>query len=220
MNSFTSALNYYDPLHLGAPAFLDTLSGNYVPYFLVPNITIQEQFQPMLGINVTTKSQANFHLEYVKSRQLSLSLVDYQLSEVRTTGWVFGATIRKKGVNLPFKIPFVKAKKLTNDLNFGFDMSIQDNTQSNSTLDQATSYSTGGQKVISIQPTVDYVMSNRVKIKFYFNQIRTIPYISTSAPITNTMAGMQISISLTPTGGGINSAANTGGGGLGPLPTH
>lgn len=198
MNSFTSALNYYDPLHLGAPAFVDTVSGNYVPFFLVPNITIQEAFEPLIGVDVTTTSQASFRFEYKKSRQLSLSLVNYQLSEVRSTGWSFGATYRKKGVNLPFKLPFTKGKKLSNDLNLSLDLSIRDDTQSNSQLDQSATYSTGGQKVITIQPNIDYVMSNRVRLKLYFDQIRTIPYISTSAPITNTRAGMQISISLAP----------------------
>ena len=217
MNSFSSSLNYYDPLHLGSPAFLDTVSGNYVPYFLVPNITISEAFQPLLGIDVTTKSQANFKIEYQKSRQLSLSLVDYQLSEVRSSGWTIGGSWRKKGVKLPFKMPFEnsKAKKVSNDLNLALQLSMRDDTQSNSTLDQATAYSTGGQKVITIQPSVDYIMSSRVRIKFYFTQIRTIPYISTSAPITNTMAGMQLNISLTPSSssGGASSGSSGGAGG-------
>ena len=198
MNSFTSALYYYDPLRLGAPAFVDTVSGNYVPFFLVPNLTIQEQFSPLIGIDVTTNNQMNLHFEYKKGRQLSLSLIDYQLSEVRSTGWTFGGSFRKKGVNLPFKLPFSKGKKLDNDLTVRMDLSVQDDTQSNSQLDQTTSYSTGGQKVITIQPSIDYVMSTRVRLKFYFDQIRTIPYISTSAPITNTSAGIQISISLAP----------------------
>jgi cell surface protein SprA len=224
MNSFTSAINYYDPLHLGAPAFLDSVSGNYVPYFLVPNITIQEQFQPLLGIDVTTKKQASFRFQYLKSRQLSLSLVDYQLSEVRSTGWTFGGSYTKKGVKLPFKLPFTKGKKLSNDLKMSLDLSIRDDTQSNSTLDQATSYSTGGQKVITIQPAIDYVMSNRVKVKFYFDQVRTIPYISTSAPITNTRVGMQINISLTPTSSGAKGGSGTsspnGANSTGGAPTH
>jgi cell surface protein SprA len=198
MNSFTSALYYYDPLHLGAPAFIDTISGNYVPFFLVPNLTIQEQFAPLIGIDVTTTKQMNLHFEYKKGRQLSLSLIDYQLSEVRSTGWTFGGSFRKKGVNLPFRLPFSKGKKLDNDLTVRLDLSVEDDAQSNSQLDQAVAYSTGGQKVITIQPSVDYVMSTRVRLKFYFDQIRTIPYISTSAPITNTSAGVQISVSLAP----------------------
>ena len=197
MNSFTSALNYFDPFHFGTPGFIDTISGNYVPFFLIPNISINEQFSPLIGIDVTTINQTNFKFEYKKSRQLSLSLIDYQLSEVRSTELVFGASIRKKGVNLPFKIPGMKKMNPKgNDLNIRLDFSIRDDIQSNSRLDQANAYSTGGQKVVSIQPSIDYVLNKRVNLKLYFDQQRVMPYISTSAPVTNTRGGLQIRISL------------------------
>ncbi|MGG2329475.1 hypothetical protein ACE40V_24290, partial [Salmonella enterica] len=76
MNSYTSALLYQDPFKLGAPGFIDTVSGNYIPFYLVPNITMQEQFSPLIGIDVTTIKQMNFKFEYRRSRQLSLSLID------------------------------------------------------------------------------------------------------------------------------------------------
>lgn len=199
MNTFSSALLYYDPFHYGAPAFLDTISGNYVPFFLVPNLTIQEQFAPLFGIDITTANQTNLHFDYRKSRQLSLSLIDFQLSEVRSTEWSFGGSWRQSNVRLPFKIPFIKdTSNMGNDISFNLELSFRDDIQSNSRLDQASAYSTGGQKVISIQPSIDVVASNRVNLKFYFDQQRIIPYISTSAPVTNTRAGIQIRISLAP----------------------
>ena len=198
MNAYTSALLYTDPYHYGAPAFLDTISGNYIPFFLVPSLTIQESFAPLFGIDVTTTTQTNFRFEYKKSRQLSLSLIDYQLSEVRSTEWSFGGSYRQKGVKLPFRFPFLKETEEGNDVNINLDLSMRDDIQSNSRLDQANAYSTGGQKVISIQPSLDFVMSNRVNLKLYFDQQRVIPYISTSAPVTNTRAGLQIRISLAP----------------------
>ncbi len=207
MNSYSSALNYLDPFHYGSPGFIDTISGNFVPFFLVPNLTIQEQFSPLIGIDVTTTNQTNFSFQYIKSRQLSLSLIDYQLSEVNSTQFVVGASIRKKNVNPPFKLPGFKkldpnappgANGLNqgNDINFRLDFSIRDDAQSNSRLDQPTAYSTGGQKVISISPSLDYVLNSRVNLQLYFDQQRTIPYISTSAPITTTRAGLMIRISL------------------------
>jgi cell surface protein SprA len=196
MNSFTSALLFQDRFARGFPSFKDTISGNYVPYFLVPNITIQEQFTPLIGVDVTTNSQMNIRAEYKKSRQLSLSLIDYQLSEVNSTEWTFGFSWRKRGFNLPFKLPFMKDKKLENDINFRLDLSMRDDAQSNSRLDQANAYSTGGQKVITIQPSIDYVLNNRLNLKLFFDQRRVTPYISTSAPIVNTRAGLQLRIAL------------------------
>ncbi|MCX6298658.1 MAG: cell surface protein SprA [Bacteroidetes bacterium] len=196
MNSYTSALLYRDPFRLGAPSFIDTVSGNYIPYFLVPNITMQEQFVPLIGVDVTTNNKLNIKFEYKKSRTLSMSLIDYQLSETRSTEWTFGGSWRKRGVNLPFKLPGMKGKKLTNDLNLKLDLSVRDVAMSNSRLDQSNAYGTGGQKEVVIQPAVDYVINNRINVKFFFDQRKVIPYISTSAPITNTRAGVNVRISL------------------------
>lgn len=198
MNSFTSALLYYDPLHLGQPSFKDPTSNNYVPFFLIPNLTIQEQFAPLIGFDITTTNQTAVRFEYAKSRQLSLSLYDYQLSEVRSSSVSFGGTFRRKGVNLPFKIPFIKADPSQTDLNIGLDLSFRNDLQTNSQLDQPNAYSTGGQKTISIQPSIDYLINNRIDLKFYFDQQRIIPYISTSAPIINTRAGIELRISIAP----------------------
>jgi len=196
MNSFNSALLYQDPFRFSAPGFIDTVSGNFIPYFLVPNVTIQESFAPLLGIDITTNNQLNLKMEYRKSRQLSLSLVDYQLSQTNSTEWTVGGSFRQKGFNLPFKLPFTKGKKLDNDISFRLDLTMRDDATSNSRIDQNNAFSTGGQKVYTIQPSIDYVLNNRVNLKFFFDQRRVIPYISTSAPITNTRAGLQLRISL------------------------
>jgi cell surface protein SprA len=49
---------------------------------------------------------------------------------------------------------------------------------------------------MSIRPTIDYVLSNRINIQLYFDQRRVNPYISSSAPMVNTRAGVQVRISL------------------------
>lgn len=196
MNSFNSALLYSDPFRFNAPGFIDTVSGNFVPYFLVPNITMKESFEPLIGVDVTTVDAMSFTLRYAKSRTLSLSLIDYQLSESRSTEWIFGFGMKRKGVKLPFKVPGLGSKTLQNDLNMRLDFSLRDVSTSNSRLDQATAYGTGGQKEITIQPSIDYVLNNRINVKLFFDQRRTIPYISTSAPMTNTRAGINIRVSL------------------------
>ena len=198
MNSFNSALLYQDPLKQNNPGFIDTLTGNFIPYFLVPNITITESFAPLIDLDMMFTNQLGARFGYKKSRSLSLSLVDFQLSESRTTEFTVGAKWRKKGFPLPFKVPFSKkdTKKLDNDITFILDLSIMDNITSNSRLDQVTSLPTNGQKVITISPSIDYVLNKRVKVILYFDQRRTAPKISTSAPITNTKAGVKINISL------------------------
>ena len=207
MNGFTSALLYQDVSKFGFPSFYDTVSKNYIPYFLVPNISIGEQFSPLLGIDMMFTNQFQAKIEYAKTRQLSLSLVDFQLSEVRSTEFTFGAGYRKKGMKNPFAFLGVKwpkfmtpkngnGKKLENEINFRLDFKIRDNVTANSRLDQDNNFATGGSKEITISPTIDYFLNNRVNVKLYFDQRRVIPYISSSAPITNTRAGVQVRISL------------------------
>jgi cell surface protein SprA len=199
MNSFNSALLFQDQLGIGFPSFIDTISGNFIPYFLVPNITIREEFSPLAGFDFATTGQFSGRLEYRKSRTLSLSLIDYQLSEVRSTETTVSLRWRKRGFKLPFKVKLGKkepSKQVDNDLTFTLDFSIRDDINSNSRLDQSNAFATGGQKVIAIRPTIDYVLSNRVNIQLYFDQRRVNPYVSSSAPVVNTRAGMQVRISL------------------------
>jgi cell surface protein SprA len=198
MNSYTSSLTYSDASRYGAPGFIDTTSGNYVPFYVVPNISIQEQFSPLLGVEVTTVNQLSFKFVYNKARQLSLSLIDYQMSETDSKEWIFGFGWRKKGIRLPFKIPGMQGKKLQNDLSLKLDVSMRNDATGNSTLDQTTAYATNGQKVLSLQPSVDYVLNNRVNLKLYFTRLKTTPYISTTAPTVSTTAGLQVRISLAP----------------------
>jgi len=199
MNSYTSALLYADPFSIGYPAFIDTVSGNFVPYFLVPNITIDERFEPFLDLDMQFTNQFSTHLEYKKSRMLSLSLIDYQLSENRSTEYVIGIGWRKRGFPLPFriKLPGKEASnRLDNDINFRLDFSWRDDATANSRLDLNSALPTSGQRVITISPSIDYVLNNRVNLKLFFDQRRTEPKVSTSAPITTTRAGLQIRVAL------------------------
>ncbi|MGC4103082.1 T9SS outer membrane translocon Sov/SprA [Ferruginibacter sp.] len=202
MNGFTSSLLYQDVSKYGYPSFYDTISKNFVPYFLVPNVSIGEQFSPLLGVDMMFTNQFQFKFEYAKTRQLSLSLIDYQLSEVRSTEFNVVAGYRKRGMKLlgGLKLPkFLSPKgngRLENEINFRLDFRIRDNVTSNSRLDQDNSFATLGSKEITILPTVDYTLSNRVQLQFYFTQRRVIPYVSSSAPITNTTAGVKVNVSL------------------------
>jgi cell surface protein SprA len=202
MNGFTSALLYQDIDRLGYPSFFDTVSKNFIPYFLIPNITISEQFAPLAGIDMMFTNQLQARVEYVKQRTLSLSLIDFQLSETRSTEFSIGAGYRKKGMKLlgGLKLPkFLSqngSNKLDNEINFRLDVRIRDNVTINYRLDQAATLPTSGSKEVTITPSVDYFLNSRVNLKLFFDQRRVTPYISSSAPLVNTRAGVQVRISL------------------------
>ncbi len=209
MNAFNSNLLFQDRWGLTFPSFLDTVSNNFIPYFLVPNVTIREQFAPLAELSFTLTNQLAFTFEYSKSRTLSLSLIDYQLSEMKSSRIRVNASWRIRGFNLPINLDFLNrgggagggeggSNKSESDVKFTLEFSLQDDITANSRLDQENAFATSGQKLIIINPTIDYVLSNRIQLKFYFDQQRRIPYISSSAPMTNTRAGLTVNISLAP----------------------
>jgi cell surface protein SprA len=201
MNSFASALLYQDVSRFGYPSFYDPEADAFVPYFLVPNISIQEQFSPLIGIDMQFTNQLTTKFAYAKSRTLSLSLYDYQISETRSTEYNITAGWRKRGLKLfgGLKLPKILGgggNKLTNEINFNLDFRIRDNVNSNSRLGQDLNFATGGSKEITIRPDIQYTLNNRIGLKFYYDRTRILPYISSSAPTTNRRAGLQITIGL------------------------
>jgi cell surface protein SprA len=101
-------------------------------------------------------------------------------------------------LKLPFKLPFTKkdTKTLENDISFRFDLTYRDNAISNNILDQQNKIPTGGQKVLNINPSIDYVLNNRIRLRLFLEQSRIIGYIATPPPVINTRAGLQVNISL------------------------
>ncbi|RYY89197.1 MAG: cell surface protein SprA, partial [Chitinophagaceae bacterium] len=199
MNQFNTSLLFLDPLRVGYPQFIDNTAGRdaFVPYFLVPNITIDERFDPLLEIDMTFTNQLSTRVEFKKSRTLSLSLADYQLAENRSTEYTIGINWRKRGVPLLRNLTLFK-KKLDSDVTFRFDFSLRDDATANSKLDQNTAYPAAGQKVVRFSPTIDYVLNNRINVKLYFENNKIIPKLATTAPMSTTRGGIQIRISLAP----------------------
>ncbi|SFO16556.1 cell surface protein SprA [Chitinophaga sp. YR627] len=196
MSSYNTAMLYEDPRLAGYPGFVDTVSGNYIPYFLIPNLTMTEQFAPLLGVDVTFVSSLNLRVEFKKSRSLSLSLIDYQLTELRSTELTLGGSYRLRNVQFAFLGTQKDGKKVQNDMNFRLDMSFRDDRTVNNRLDADLVIPTSGQKVIGISPSIDYVVNNRLNLRFFYDRRQTIPVISTAYPITNTRGGLTLRFML------------------------
>jgi len=190
MNSFASSLYFVDVYNLGYPSFIDSNSGNYVPYFQVPNITITEQFGPLVGFDAQFRNNLTLRFEYRKSRTASLSLIDYQVSETKSTDYTFGLGYRVKGLTLPFEI--LGVRKLKNDLNIKMDVSLRDDRTSNNYLAQQVDITTRGQKVITISPSIDYIVNEKLTLRLFYDRRQSIPYVSSSYPITTTRAGLTL----------------------------
>jgi cell surface protein SprA len=157
---------------------------------MVPNLTLTESFSPLLGVDMTFVNSLNARVEFRKTRSLSLSLIDYQLTEVRSSEIIIGGGYRIRGLALPFAINKNGARKLQNDLNIRLDLSFRDDKTANNRLDADLVIPTSGQKVVGISPSIDYVVNNRLNLRFFYDRRQTIPVISTAYPITSTNGGI------------------------------
>jgi cell surface protein SprA len=190
MNGFSSNLLFNDLYGLGFPSFLDSNSHNYVPFFQVPNVTISQAFNPLIGFDAALKNNLTGKFEIRKSKMESLSLIDYQISENESTEYVVGIGFRKKGIRLPFKIFGVQ--KLKNELICKLDLGLRDDKTSNTFLANNINVVSRGQKVIRISPTIDYSVTQKLTLHFFYDRQQTIPYVSNSYPTTTTRAGVTL----------------------------
>lgn len=182
-------------LRMAQQGDLDTLTNNFMPYFQIPNIIISEQLSPLIGIDVALKNGASVRFDYKKSRTLTMSFQDYQLSESRSSEFTIGAGYKIKELKIPLKL-FGKKIELKNELNFNFDFSIRDNLTNLYRLDQGTSEPTQGAKVTRIAAGVDYVVSQKIRMGLFYERTRTLPYTSVSFENINSRGGLRLSLTL------------------------
>jgi cell surface protein SprA len=188
MNSFNSSLLFNDLYGLGFPSFIDSNSGNYIPYFQAPNVTITQAMNPLIKFDMAFKSNLTTSFEVRKAKSQSLSMIDYQVAENTSTEYVVGVGFRKKGIRLPFEVFGVK--KLKNELIAKIDVGVRDDRSTNTFLANNISVTSRGQKMIRISPTIDYSVRQNLTLRLYFDRQQTIPYVSNSYPMTTTKAGV------------------------------
>jgi len=190
MNSFNTSLLYQDIYGLSAPSFIDSSSGNYIPFYQVPNLTISEQLSPLLKIDAQFRNNLTASVGLNKTRTVSLNMLDYQVSETKSTEYQIGFGYRVKGLRLPFAV--LGVRKLKNDLTFKVDVGLRDDRTSNNYLSQNIGITTRGQKVVTISPTIDYIVNDQLTLRMFYDRRQSIPYVSSSYPITTTRAGIML----------------------------
>ncbi len=179
------------------PQRIDSLSGNYYSYYSIPQVTITEQLSPLLGIEIAWKNSLITNFEFKKSRTLGLSLLDYRLTETRSTEYVAALGYKLAKFKIPFKI---KGKRITlnNDINLRADFSYRDDKTVNYRLDQNIAEPTRGQKTISLAATIDYIINNKLNVRVFYDFRRTTPATLASYPTRTHRGGITFRFSLTP----------------------
>jgi cell surface protein SprA len=189
IGGYTSVLRY-DELN-GVPTERD-INDNFLPKNLYTQITLVDRFVPLIGVDVRLANNMSFNSEYRKTRDLNLSLQNSQLAMLTEESIVFGLGYRKTNVQLPFGL--FEDRKWTNDMNFKVDFALNDRKTMVYRSDINEAEISGGNKNISINPSLDYTVNQFYNIRIFYNSNAVRPYTSQNYATSYTYFGFNISI--------------------------
>jgi cell surface protein SprA len=168
-------------------------AGNFIPERQITVVTVQEVMRPLVSFDATLTNSLLAKFEYNRDRNLSLSITNYQITEVRGQEYVIGTGYRFKNVKFPFRIGDATPKS---DLNLRIDLSYRDNATVIRKMEERQNQVTAGQNILSLKTSADYVLNQRLNIRAFYERVVNKPVISTSFPSANTNAGISLRFTL------------------------
>lgn len=193
VSAFTTNLNYSTDA-TGLSNQRD-LQGNFVSRYEINVVTINEQFSPLINIDLNWKNSLTTRIEWKKSRTVSLNLASNQIADARSDELVFGAGYRFDNVQIAIKTGGTQ-KNFKSDLNIRFDMSIRDNKTIARKLIESVDQPVVGQKVFTIGATADYILSDRFNLQIFADHTVNNPFVASTFPTSNTNFGFSLKFTL------------------------
>ena len=169
-----------------------------IPRFDISQIVLNEQFTPLIGIDVGLQNSMTFNLQFKKSRTLTLSFTNNQLTEVNGQEIVVGGGYRIK--NLSFSVTPIggggKAQTIKNDLVLKLDIGLKKDITILRRIDENNNQVSAGQHKINFYLTADYNFSQRLSAQAFFKYDLTIPEVANTFKNSTTYGGVTIRFSL------------------------
>jgi cell surface protein SprA len=207
--SVYAVTNYSNSLRFDDPAFLEIdrpvedynrryygslKDGDLLPVYVISQVMISEQFSPLIGINVRTKSRVTANLQYKTKRDVALNISNAQVTELNSKDVSFELGFTKNNMKLPFKSQG-RTIVLKNDVTFRMNTTIGDTKTIQRKIDELDVI-TNGNINFQLRPNVSYTVNQKLTVQLYFERNINEPLISTSSRRTQTRFGAQIRFSL------------------------
>lgn len=177
----------------GFPSKLDA-NGNFLPKYQFQQISLFEQFAPLLGVDFRFRNGLTSNAEYRRSRNLNLSLQNSQLSMLSDRAFVLGLGYRSAGFRFPFG--WFEWANLSNDLNFRLEMALNDLKTVVYREDVESAEVSAGNKSVSFRPSVDYVLNQRFNVRLFYDTNTVRPYTSQTFSTSYTNFGFTLRVML------------------------
>jgi cell surface protein SprA len=172
----------------------DALS-NFIPYIEVGQVAITESMNPLIGVDVTMKNSLQFKAEWRKARTVTLSLANFQVTEVANNELIFGVGYRFKELKMTFD--FAGVRRQTNgDLLLRADFSIRDNKTILRKIEEDVNLASAGQKILSIAVSGEYQVTKNIFFKLFYDHTLNMPALANQYKNLTINAGFSIRIML------------------------
>jgi cell surface protein SprA len=168
--------------------------GELIPIFLFGQVVIQEEFNPLIGINFRTKSALTTRAEYKVRREMALNISNAQVTELTSNDVSIDIGYTKAKMRLPFRSQG-RVITLENDITFKFNFMIRDTKTVQRKIDDEATV-TNGNINFQFRPQISYVVSQRLNVNIYFDRNVNTPFITSSFPRATTAFGAQLRFSL------------------------
>lgn len=165
-----------------------------IPVYVITQVMISEQFSPLVGINVRTKSRVNANVQYKTRRDLTLNVSNAQITEASSKDVSLELGFTKNNMKLPFKAEG-KRIVLKNDVNFRMNMTVGNTKTIQRKIDELATV-TAGNLNLQLRPNISYTVNQKLTVQFYFERTINEPQISSSPRRATTRCGAQIRFSL------------------------
>jgi len=137
-------------------------------------------------------NKISVNVQFNKSRTLSLSFANNQLTEDKNNDFIIGSGYTVPGLKLILN----GKKELKSDLKLKIDFTLRNRNVIIRKIVEDVNQATSGMKTLIISITADYMINQRFNIRLFFDTTANWPLVSTSFPNGTTNAGISIRFSL------------------------
>lgn len=172
-------------------------AGNFIPEYTFNSVSINEQFSPLINIDLTWINNLTTRFEIKKSRTVTLNFSNSQITEVFTDELGFSLGYRFDDFNLIFDFGDGQ-ENFKSDLNVRANLKIRDNKTVLRKIIEDDEDPSADQKVTIIGVSADYLLSNRLTLRLFYDQNISDPLVGTNPfRISNTDVGFSLRFTLT-----------------------
>ncbi len=172
-------------------------SGNFIPQYGFNSVSINEQFSPLINVDMTWINNLTTRFEMKKMRTVTLSFTNNQITEVYTDELGFSLGYRFDDFNLIFNFGDGQ-ENFKSDLNIRANLKIRDNKTILRKIVEDEVFASADLRTTIIGVSADYLLSNRLTLRLFYDQNISDPKKGTNPyRISNTDIGFSLRFTLT-----------------------